>query len=477
MVTGGQLEEFYIESASQEQIRGNIYKAVIENVEPSLQAAFVDYGTPKNGFLQIGEVHPEYYPENVKQKNPPIQKVLKRGQVILVQVTKEPTGNKGAALTTYISLAGRSLVLMPGRTGGGVSRQIEDEEERTRLKKIHHELKVPDQHGLIIRTRAQGRSKKELTSDFNSVLRLWEEIKGRLPEAPAPSLVHKEEDMALRTIRDYFSPDIQEILVDDKELYQRVKQYLSIIAPRSARRVKLYKEKRPIFSKYELEKQIETIYQDSVNLPSGGAIVIHRTEALVAIDVNSGRATRERDIEKTAFKTNLEAAAEGARQLRLRDLGGLIVVDFIDMRESKHNQEVVKSFREAAKVDRARMRVGQISRFGMMELSRQRIRPPIETGAYLTCPYCQGRGMVRSPDAAALAWLRRIWQGVTGGQVIRAEVTLPLEVASYLLNRKREELLNLERRYDVQIRIEGGGDLPPEGGTMELIRREEAINA
>jgi len=473
MVVDGRLEEFYIETSTREQVRGNIYKAVVDNVEPSLDAAFVNYGAVKNGFLQISEIHPEYFPEGVTGSQPPIRKVLKRGQVVLVQVTKEPAGTKGAALTTYISLAGPSLVLMPGRDGGGVSRKIEDDTERQRLKKILDELEVPPQMGLIVRTQAQGKNKRDLTRDLNSMLRLWEEIKSRLPEAPLPSLVHKEEDLALRTIRDYFSTDITEILIDNKELHRKVKEYLAIISPRHASKVKLYKEKRPIFAKYDLEKQIESIYGSSLRLPSGGSLVIHSTEALVAIDVNSAKSTREHDIEETAYKTNLEAAVEAARQLRLRDLGGLIVVDFIDMREAKHRRGVVKAFRDEAKKDKARMRLGQISRFGLMELSRQRIRPSIESGSYTICPYCGGRGVVRSRETAALGWLRKIWQAVHTGNVARVEALLPYPVANYLLNRKREELLNLERRHNVLIAIEGRPDLPPEEGELELIRRED----
>ncbi|MBW1712854.1 MAG: Rne/Rng family ribonuclease [Deltaproteobacteria bacterium] len=473
VVADGRLEEFYLEMASREQTRGNIYKAQVENVEPSLEAAFIDYGASRNGFLQVGEIHPEYYPEDVKAKQPPIRRILKKNQVVLVQVTKEPTGTKGAALTTYVSLAGPSLVIMPGRGGGGgVSRKIEDEDERQRLKNILSELEPPPEVGVIIRTRAQGKPKREIVRDLNSVLRLWEEIKARVAEAPVPSLVHKEEDMALRTIRDHFSPDISEVLIDNKDLYHQVKEYLKIIAPRNVRRVKFYKEKRPIFAKYELEKQIETIYHNSVRLPSGGEIQIDKTEALVAIDVNSGKSTREHDIEKTAFKTNMEAAVEAARQLRLRDLGGLIVIDFIDMRDPKHNRAVVKAFRDEAKKDKARSRVGLISRFGLLELSRQRIRPSIEDGSYQVCPHCYGRGVVQSIETASLGWLRKIWQGTAGRQVAQVNARLPRSVADYLLNQKREEILNLERRNKVQIKIEGAEGLPPEEGNLDFVRLE-----
>lgn len=478
IVTDGHLEEYYVEAASREQTRGNIYKGVVDNVEPSLQAAFISYGGPKNGFLQIGEIHPEYYPDDVKGRQPPIRKILRKGDVVLVQVTKEPAGTKGAALTTYISLAGPSLVLMPGRSGsGGVSRQIEDEQERTRLKKILNDMTIPEHLGLILRTRAQGKSKAAIKKDMAAITRLWEEIRSRIPEAPAPSLIHKEEDMALRTIRDHFSSDISEILVDDKELYNKIKAYIKVIAPRSTSKIKLYKEKRPIFSKYELERQIESIHQEEVRLPSGGAIVIHPTEALIAIDVNSGRATKAKDIEETAHRINIEAAAETARQLRLRDLGGLVVIDFIDMREDKHKRAVVKAFKDASKSDKARMRVGTISRFGMLELSRQRIRPPIEYGMYLPCPHCRGRGVIRSPEASALTWLRKIQQGASAGRIGRVEAVLPTDAADYLLNNKREELINLEQKYNLDIYIQSDPFLPSPGGEIEFISREEEDGA
>lgn len=473
VVANGQLEEFYSETASHEQLRGNVYKAFVENVEPSLQAAFVNYGAAKNGFLQIGEVHPEYWPETAKGNPPPIDRIFRRGQEVLVQVTKEPTGNKGAALTTYISLAGVNLVLMPGRDGGGVSRKVEDDKERSRLKKILSSMDVPDHLGVIIRTRAVGKSKAALNRDLAAIIRVWEDMRDGLPAAPSPSLVYKDEVLALRIIRDHFNSDISEVLIDNSDLHTRIQDYLKVVAPKSASKVKLYKEKRPIFAKYELERQIDSIYSSSVSLPSGGAIVIEATEALVAIDVNSGKATKARDIEITAYKTNLEAAVEAARQLRMRDMGGLIVVDFIDMREAKHNRGVVKAFRDEAKKDKARIRLGAISRFGLLELSRQRIRPSIETGTYVACHHCEGRGVVRSTESAALGWLRRIWHGVIAGQVAECRAELPLAVATYLLNFKREELYNLERRYKVRIVVTGRKELGPEEGEISLLKADE----
>ena len=366
IVEDGHLEEFYTDSSIKEQIRGNIYKGIVVNIEPGLQAAFIDFGAERNGFLQINEIHPEYYQVQPPERGfPDIKKAIRKGQEMLVQVTKEASGNKGAALTTYISLAGRYVVLSPGRENVGVSRKIEDENERQRLKAIVEDLFKRDDVGCIVRTAAEGRNKREITRDVNYMNRLWEEIRRKVPELPSPSLVHKEHDLALRTIRDYFSPETKEILIDDPEIYNKVQAYMKVIAPRSKNLIKLYKEKRPIFSKHQIEEQIQAIFSNLVRLKSGGSIVINPTEALVAIDVNSGRATREAKLEDTAFKTNLEAAEELCRQLRLRDLGGLIVVDFIDMRERVHIREVEKKVRAEFKKDRAKVTLGRISKFGL----------------------------------------------------------------------------------------------------------------
>jgi ribonuclease E len=478
LIEDGILEEFYIETAAREQIRGNIYKGIVAHIEPALQAAFIDYGGEKNGFLQADEIHPEYHAESEEspeghRKHLPIQKVIRRGQEILVQVTKEESGSKGVALTTYISLPGRYLVLTPGQPGIGVSRKIEGEEERTRLKDILSQSKIPEGLGTIVRTAGSGKKKQELTKNLESLLRLWEEIRTRAMDQPAPSLVYKEMDLAIRTIRDLFTSDIQEILIDNKEIYKQVRDFLEIIAPRQRNQVKLYKETRPIFSKHQIENQIETIFQNRVRLKSGGHIVIDTTEALVAVDVNSGRSVKERQIEETAFKTNLEAAEEIARQLRLRDLGGLIVIDFIDMKESKHDNEVVKVLKNFLKRDKARTTVSRISKFGLLELSRQRIRPPIQFGTYYTCPTCQGKGQVRSIETLALMYLRKIWLGISKGFIATVHGSLPLEVANYLLNRKREELCRLEERHKVSIIIDGQPHIMPEEGKLEFIKKEK----
>ena len=473
LIRDGLLDGFYIEIAAAEQKVGNIYKGLVERIEPSLQACFVNYGSDKNGFLQASDIHPEYYlAKRDKEKDqplPPIEKGLKKGQELLVQVTKEMTGRKGAQLTTYLSFASRYLVLMPGSTGG-VSRKIEDEEERQRLKSIMSQLKVPGDIGYIVRTAALKKNKKDLSRDLNRLLRMWKNIKKEVKKAPQLSLIHKEQDVCLRTLRDYFTSEITEVLVDDKETFAGVKDYMKIISPRHQRRVKLYKEKRPIFAHYEIEKQIETIYSNRVPLKSGGSIVIDPTEALIAIDVNSGRIKSEKNVESTAFKTNIEAASEIARQLRLRDMGGLAVIDFIDMKDRKHIREVEKQVREKTREDRAKISISNISKFGLLELSRQRLRPSIESRAYQTCHYCRGRGLILSVESASVSYLRRIWMGVSTKGVKQVKGILPTEAATYLLNKKRRELAQLESRYGVDIDLKGDPTLAPGDGKLEFLK-------
>jgi len=473
VIKEGLLDGYYIETASTEQKTGNIYKGVVERIEPSLQACFVDYGGDKNGFLSGGDIHPEYYltghDASKERPVPPIGKVVKKGQELLVQVTKEMPGHKGAQLTTYLSLAGRFLVLMPG-SKGGISKKIDDEEERTRLRSLMNGFNMPDGVGYIVRTAAQGQKKNELSRDLNRLLRMWKNIKKSVQETPSLSLVHKEQDVCLRTLRDYFTAEIAEVLVDDKETFNKVKRYMKIVSPRHQRRVKLYKEKRPIFAQYEIERQIESIYQSRVSLKSGGSIVIDPTEALIAIDVNSGRARTAKDVETTAFNTNIEAAGEIARQLRLRDMGGLVVIDFIDMRDKKHNREVEKVLREKTKDDRAKINLSPISKFGLLELSRQRLRPSIESMSYQTCAHCEGRGIVPSVETAALACLRRIRMGVSRKGTVQVKGVLSLEVATYLQNRKRKDLAQLESRYDVDIALIGDASIPPAGGKLEFLK-------
>ena len=473
MIKDGLLDGFYIETTTAEQKIGNIYKGIVQQIEPSLQACFVNFGSDKNGFLQASEIHPEYYQTDSsstkEQTSVPIEKVLKKGQELLVQVRKEMPGRKGAQLTTYLSFASRYLVLMPGGTGG-ISKKIEDEKDRKRLKSIMGKFNVPEEVGYIVRTAAEKTSKKDLSRDLNRLLRMWKSIKQNVKKAAPLTLIHKEQDVCLRTLRDYFTSEITEVLVDDKETFTKVKDYMKIISPRHQRRVKLYKGERPLFAHYAIEKQIEAIYSSKVPLKSGGSVVIDPTEAMISIDVNSGRGRSGKDVETTAFNTNLEAAEEIARQLRLRDMGGLVVIDFIDMREKKHNREIEKLLREETKKDRAKIDMAHISKFGLLELSRQRLRPSIESRSYETCDYCQGRGTVLAVGPASVSLFRQISTGVSRKGVVEVKGILPVSVATYLQNRKRQELAILESRYGVQISIQGDPSLPPGGGKLEFVK-------
>ena len=473
LVKDGLLDGFHIETAAAEQKIGNIYKGIVERIEPSLQACFVNFGSGKNGFLQASEIHPEYYPDESQPEKdrplPPIEKIVKKGQVLLVQVTREMPGHKGARLTTYLSLAGRYLVLMPGSTGG-ISKKIEDEKERLRLKSVMSEFKLPDGVGYIVRTAALKKNKRDISRDLNRLLRMWKNIKEKVASAPDLSLVHKEQDVCLRTLRDYFTSEIDEVLVDDKETFTKVRAYMKVIAPRHQRKVRLHKEKHPIFSHYEIEKQIETIYSRKVPLKSGGSIIIDPTEALISIDVNSGRGRTGKDVESTAFKTNLEAALEIARQLRLRDMGGLVVIDFIDMKDRKHIREVERVVREGTREDRAKIDISHISKLGLMELSRQRLRPSIESRSYQTCHYCQGRGLVLSVESASVSLLRQIWMGASRKGVSQVKGTFPVGVTNYLQNKKRKEIAELESRYGLDIILESDPSLAPGGGELQFLK-------
>lgn len=475
IVSGQKLEEFFIETTTREQTVGNIYKGVVVNIQPSLQAAFVDFGTDRNGFIQLQEIHPEYYQQEPGEKGRVrIQDVLRTGQELLVQVVKEATPSKGAFLTTYISLPGRYLVLMPGSKHGGISRKIEDEQQRQRLREIIAQLQVPEDIRLIVRTAGENQTKRELARDFRYLLRLWENIKVSAGEIPAPALLYKERDLVIRAVRDYFTTNIKTILVDNKEVYKRVKDFMSVVSPRHRWVVKLYKEKRPIFAKYQLEDQIESIYQNRVSLKSGGLLIIDTTEALVAVDVNSGRSVREKQFEETAFKTNLEAAVEVPRQLRLRDLGGLVVIDFIDMKDRKHSRQVEKVLREEFKKDRARTDMGRIGKFGLLEASRQRLRPSIQSASHVPCDRCNGTGMVRSTEAAAVSFLRKIWLELSrDGEVKEVRAFFSDEVANYLLNKKRADLVKLETAYNASIHIEARPGITPGDGQLDFIRSNQ----
>ncbi|HJV67018.1 MAG TPA: Rne/Rng family ribonuclease [Geomonas sp.] len=479
IVEDGRLVDLDVEIAGSEQTRGNIYRGVVVRVEPGLQAAFVDVGLKKLGFLQMGEIHPENYkwrddiPEEQRHRRPRIQEILRRGQELLVQVEKGERDNKGSALTSYISLPGRYMVLMPGSDSAGISRKVESESERKKLKEIISEMNIPNGYGYIIRTEAMGRTRDELQKDLDSLISLYEGVKAQGTAGKGAGLIYQESALIIRTIRDYFSADIDEVLVDSKDVFKDVREALKEIDPQFEKLVKMHQEKRPIFSRYQLEEQIDLIYEKKVPLKSGGSIFIEPTEALVSIDVNSGKSTGEKGVEDTAFKTNLEAAEEAARQLRLRDLGGLIVIDFIDMRERKHNIEVEKALKSALKADKARVNVSRISEFGLLEMSRQRIRQTLHQASTLECPHCDGRGKVKSVEAMALSFLRKVHAAAAKGTVAEVLGSLPLEVAYYLLNRKRQELSRIESDYDIEVTVKGKPSYLLNQMELELVKREK----
>ncbi len=583
VASGTRLEEFDFESASRRQIKGNVYLAKVMRVEPSLQAAFVDYGGNRHGFLPFGEIHPDYYqipvedrealykeqeaagdaggpgpdedaqasdssvsqpvddapaPEDVTSeaadpgtetesepesspdsaqdadstkaeadnggdgdvevvggeemdelerrrleesrallsKRYRIQEVIKRRQILLVQVVKDERGTKGAALTTYLSLAGRYIVLMPNTIrGGGISRKIVSAEDRRRLKAIMNGLEIPARMGIIVRTAGLSRSKAEIKRDFDYLLRRWQDIRELTLKSAAPCIIHEEANLIRRAIRDLYMRDIEEILVEGDEGYRTAKSFMKTLIPSHARKVKPYKERIPLFTRYSIEKPLDSMYSSEVKLKSGGYLVIDPTEALVSIDVNSGRATRERNIEETALRTNLEAADEVARQLRLRDLAGLVVIDFIDMNENRHRRAVERTFKEAVRNDRARTQIGRISAFGLLELSRQRLRPSLLEASMERCPHCHGSGMVRTVESAAVQVLRAIEEEGLRERSAEIAVHTPTAIALYILNRKRQMLAELEQRYDFAVRFQQDDSLVSPNHKIErLLPREGA---
>jgi len=477
IVEDGILTELDIELEGREQTRGNIYKATVVRVESGLQAAFVDYGADRMGFLQIGEVHPDLYPDGAIEGNsrPRITDILRRGQEILVQITREERGSKGAALTTNLSLAGRYMVLMPGSTTKGVSRKVENETQRKEIKTAMNSIDIPENTGYIVRTAGIGQSIDELHRDFKYLYGIHTKIVDLANSSKAPKLIYQESNLVIRSIRDYFSPDMDEVLIDDPTVFKEAQDFFRSVMPDYLHLLKRHQEHRPIFSRYQIEEQIETINQNKVPLPSGGSIVIDLTEALVAIDVNSGKMSSEKGIEATAFKTNIEAAAEVGRQLRLRDIGGLIVVDFIDMRDRKHNRDVEKTLKDSLKNDKARVSVGKISQFGLLEMSRQRIRAALSEGAFLPCPHCTGSGRVKSAEAQAVAFLRRIHTTCGKGAIEKVEAKVPMDVADYLLNAKREELVELEKSLKLTIEIKGQEDYISGQSDLEIYKRTKKI--
>ncbi len=474
IVDGQKLVDLDIESASREQRKSNIYKGIITRVEPSLEAAFVDYGEERHGFLPFKEVSRSYFKEGIDVGRARIQDALREGQELIVQVEKDERGTKGAALTTFISLAGRYLVLMPNNPrGGGVSRRVEGE-DRNELRDTLDQLQLPDGMSVIARTAAIGRTPEELNWDLNYLMQLWRAVESAATDqSKKPFLIYLESSLVIRAIRDYFQPDIGEILIDTEEIYEQARAFMQTVMPGNVNKVKLYRDDIPLFSRFQIEHQIESAYSRQVALPSGGAIVIDHTEALVAIDVNSARATRGGDIEETALRTNLEAADEVARQLRLRDLGGLIVIDFIDMESQRNQREVENRLRDALKFDRARVQIGKISRFGLMELSRQRLQPSLEETAHINCPRCSGTGFIRGTESTALHVLRIMQEEAMKENTGAVHAQVPVDVASFLLNEKRAEIQKLEGRLKVNIVMVPNPHLETPHYKVQRLRHDE----
>ncbi len=473
IVDGQKLIDLDIETAGREQRKGNIYKGVITRIEPSLEACFVNYGEERHGFLPFKEIARTYFKEGVDVRSARIQDVLREGQELIVQVEKEERGNKGAALTTFISLAGRYLVLMPNNPrGGGVSRRVEGE-DRQELRETMEQLDVPSGMSIIARTAGIGRNVDELQWDLSYLMQLWTAVDGAARENAAPILIYLESSLVIRAIRDYFSPDIGEILIDTDDIADQATAFMSVVMPDNVQRVKRYRDDIPLFSRFQIEHQIETAYARTVPLPSGGAVVIDHTEALVAVDVNSARATKGSDIEETALRTNLEAADEVARQLRLRDLGGLIVIDFIDMEDSKNQRAVEQRLREALHFDRARVQMGKISRFGLMELSRQRLRPALNEGSHITCPRCNGTGVIRDTESSALQVLRLIQEESMKENTAAVHAQVPVEVATFLLNEKRSDIAKMEARLKVNVILIPNKHLDTPHHSLERLRHDD----
>ena len=457
IVDGQTLYDLDVEIPSREQKKSNIYLGRITRVEPSLEACFVDYGGERHGFLPLKEISRQYFTPGLDPNKASTRELLKEGQTLVVQVDKEERGNKGAALTTFISLAGRYLVLMPNNPrAGGVSRRIEGE-DRQNLKDAMDELKLPDDMGMIIRTAGMGRDAEELQWDLDYLLQLWKAISEAATSRPAPFLIYQESKLIIRALRDYLRNDIGEILIDTEELYNDAREFVQQVMPNNLRKLKLYQDTVPLFSRFQIETQIENAFQRTVRLPSGGSIVIDQTEALTAIDINSSKATKGSDIEETAFNTNLEAAAEIARQLRIRDAGGLIVIDFIDMDSPRHQREVEDKLKDAMRVDRARVQIGRISRFGLLELSRQRLRPSLGEATQIVCPRCDGHGRIRSVESLSLSALRLVEEHAMKENTGQVLVQAPPAVANFLVNEKRRQLSEIEIRQEVQV-IVGADD-------------------
>jgi ribonuclease E len=473
IVDGQNLFDLDVEIPSREQKKSNIYKGRITRVEPSLEACFVEYGGERHGFLPLKEIGREYFTPGLDPNKAGIRELLKEGREVIVQVDKEERGNKGAALTTFISLAGRYLVLMPNNPrAGGVSRRIEGE-DRSNLKETMDQLKLPDEMGLIIRTAGLGRDAEELQWDLDYLLQVWKAITEATQSRPAPFLVYQESKLIIRALRDYLRNDIGEILVDQEDLYEDARQFMQQVMPQNLRKLKLYKDTVPLFSRFQIEMQIENAFERTVRLPSGGAIVIDATEALTAIDINSAKATKGGDIEETAFNTNLEAAVEIARQLRIRDMGGLIVIDFIDMESSKHQREVEEKLRDALKLDRARVQIGRISRFGLLEMSRQRLRPSLGEATQNVCPRCEGHGRIRGIESLSLSILRIVEEEAMKENTGQVLVQVPPDIANFLLNEKRRAIVEIEQRQEAGVIVVADDKLETPHYEVRRLRKSE----
>ena len=464
------LEELYVERASLSSHVGNIYKGKVANIESGIQAAFIDFGIGKNGFLHISDLHPRYFSgagnrqaesigrrKSLKER-PPIQNCLRKGEEIVVQVTKEGVKTKGATLSTYLALPGKYLVMMPWMRKHGVSHKIEDDDERKRLRQILEESNLPKGQGFIIRTAGQECSKRDIQNDLRYLKRLWRAIEKRIETEKAPGELYQESDLVIRALRDVFNSKISKIICDSESVVRKIKDFLFIAMPRLKRRVTYYDGKVPLFHKYRIEDEIAKVQSRTVALKNGGSIVIEQTEALVSIDVNSGRYRRQKSAEQTAYKSNMDAASEIARQLRLRDLGGLIVCDFIDMRSAKHRKDVEKAFRAAIKADRARSRILGISRFGVLEMTRQRMRPSLQSATYLACPHCAGTGFVKSHESVAIEIIRLLNLSTSKEQIKSIELSVSPEVADYLQNVKRTAIAQIEQLSNKRVIIRSSAD-------------------
>ena len=475
MVDGQNLYDLNIELPSNERKKANIYKGKITRIEPSLEAAFVNYGAERHGFLPLKEISNEYFIKETKSgKRPNIKDVLKEGQEIVIQIDKEERGKKGAALTTFVSLAGRFIVLKPNKSkSGGISRRITGE-ERDNARNSLDLINIPEQMSVILRTAGIERTTDELEWDFNNLLAIWEAIKTVIVKKEAPFLVYKESNAVLRALRDYLTFDIGEILIDEKKAYDDAKEFISQVMPQNLKKLKYYDEDVPLFTNFQIESQIESAYTHSVDLPSGGSVVIDHTEALVSIDINSAKSTKGSDIEETALATNVESAIEIARQLRLRDLGGLIVIDFIDMHVYKNQREVENQLRKAVKEDRARIQIGKISRFGLLEMSRQRLRPALSESNQLICPRCSGIGSIRSVESLALAILRIIGEEARKDMTVKIIAQLPIEIATYLLNEKRDWVQNIESSHNTKVILVANSGLETPHFSVKRIRSDQA---